>query len=73
MRPRAIALAPAAAALTIEGRGPRAAYELHTSARAPREVSHEGYRIALTRLDPTPSVSGPIPAADYRATLALAR
>jgi hypothetical protein len=43
------------------------------SGRAPREVTHDGVRIALVRLETARSASGPVPPGDYRATLSLAR
>ena len=63
----------AAVVVSVDGRGARAAYDLHTSGRSPREVTHDGVRIALVRLDPARSAAGPVPLADYRATLSLAR
>jgi hypothetical protein len=63
------------AAVTVEIVDPAAprAYELHTSGRYPREVTHGAYRVTLVRLDPSPRSSVPISPSDYRATFVVAR
>jgi hypothetical protein len=64
------------AAVSVEvasSSAPGAAYDLHTSARFPREVAHGGYRITLVRLDPAPRSGGTLTPADYRATFQVLR
>jgi hypothetical protein len=53
--------------------GAPARYELHTGDTSRSAVSHAGYRIALTELQPYPFSSRPIAPADYRATLRVTR
>ena len=48
-------------------------YELHTSGRFPREVTHGGYRLTLVGLEPAPRSSVPLSPSDYRATFRVAR
>lgn len=50
-----------------------ASYELHTSGRFTREVSHQAYRVTLVRLEPPPHGGATLSASDYRATLLVAR
>jgi hypothetical protein len=63
------------AAVTVEIADPSApgAYELHTSGRYPREVTHGSYRVTLVQLEPTPRSSVPLSPADYRATFRVSR
>lgn len=63
----------AAVSVEIDDRSAPRSYELHTSGRYPREVTHGGYRVTLVRLDPAPHSSGPLSPSDYRATLRVAR
>jgi hypothetical protein len=44
-------------------------YQLHTSGRFAREVTHGAYQVTLVRLDPAPRSSVPLSPGDYRATL----
>jgi hypothetical protein len=60
-------------AVRISGGGDTASFELHTGDAARASVTHRGYRITLVSLQPYPFSSGPITAADYRATLTVTR
>ncbi|NIO29710.1 MAG: hypothetical protein GTO29_14280 [Candidatus Latescibacteria bacterium] len=46
-------------------------HPLHTHPSFGSEFEYEGYKIALTRLDPQPVVDHPIPPDEYRATLRI--
>ena len=50
-----------------------ASYELHTSGRFARELTHEAYRVTLVRLDPSRRSTAALSASDYRATFVVAR
>ena len=63
------------AAVSVEIAEPSAprSYELHTSGRYPREVTHGDYRLTLVRLDPTPRSTVRLSPDDYLATLRISR
>lgn len=52
---------------------PKQTFDLHTSAKQPSTVSHEGYELRLLRLVPYPVSGRAIPKADYRATFEVIR
>lgn len=53
--------------------GAASEYELHTGDSSQSAVTHAGYRIELSGLQPYPFSSGPIQPGDYRATLTVSR
>jgi hypothetical protein len=57
--------------LEVDGRGVRAAHQLHTYEK--RGVRHESLTITLMELSPYPFVSRPIQPGDYRATIRVVR
>jgi hypothetical protein len=63
----------AAVSVEIDDRSAPTSYELHTSGRYPREVTHGAYRVTLVRLDPAPRSSAPVSPSDYLATLSVSR
>jgi hypothetical protein len=53
--------------------GGSASFELHTSGRFTREATHQAYRVALVRLDPSPHTGVTLTPSDYRVTFLVAR
>ena len=53
--------------------GAASEYELHTGDASLGAVSHAGYRIELSALQPYPFSSRPIQPHEYRATISVSR